>query len=137
LRTLIQAQPLQWLTFFTGHRRTGIKFIEQIHIRPQLSNHSYIHALTNLSLLLQVDVSHVTYHNVWFPAQALFTVVQARPKEERITAMGRRHPRNQRSQNYLLLTLAQPHSQGVLLVSNKPATLTGFDCPTSQAGVLG
>jgi hypothetical protein len=65
------------------------------------------------------------------------TIPQTRLEEERIAAMGRGDPRDHGSQENLVVALAEPDSERVFFITNKPAALAGFYRPASQTGMSG
>src|SRR5580704_11242803 len=79
-------------------------------------------------------ITHVRHHMAWPPPPATFTVTQAGDQQSPFGHIGRGDPTDQRYQQHGALMGTPPQSEGVLLVTDEPATLAGFEGATSQSG---
>ena len=108
-----------------------------MHVRAQAGDESRLQFFTETALYIQVNVSHVAHGPSRHPLESLRTTMQGRVKKERFAPVRRSGPTDQWNQQDSGFVMGEPETQGMLLVTDKPAALTGLERAPAQGCAMG
>ncbi len=125
-------QPLQPLALATLDRIPHHVRWHQLHIAAEFGQHGHLPLLPTIGFGLRRQVAHVGHDDLGPPRPALRAITQTRHQQAAFGHIGWSHPTDQRYQQDAGGVRTPPQSQGVLLVTDKPTALPGFERAATQ-----
>ena len=131
------AEPIQSLSLRAGRLGFAHKGRDQFHVRAQVRHDGHAPAFPTHPFALGRQIAHVGDHLPGPPRPAPVAVMETGHEQPAFGNIGRRDPTDQRHQQYRWRIFPPPQTKAVLLVTDKPAALTGFEGASAQRSAAG